>query len=249
MEGPTEIVPAVYGLGSELVNWYLVEQDGRLTAVDSGLAGFAGTLEQDLARIGHGLADIEAVVLTHSDADHTGLAPRLREAGARILIHERDEATLRRPGPKRGDASPIHLLPWLLRPGPWKLFGHMLRRGGGIPARIEGAETFSTGQELDVPGRPRVLHTPGHTDGHCALDFASHGALFVGDAMCTWNPLTGATGPQLMPRPLNVSNAECLSSLDAIESVGADVLLPGHGEPWRGGVATAVTQARGLALS
>jgi len=245
MEGPREIVPGVYGLGSALVNWYLVEQDQRLTAVDAGLAGFGGTLERDLAQIGRSLADVEAVVLTHSDADHTGLVPRLRAAGARVLVHERDEETLRKPGPKRGDASPRHLLPWLLRPTPWRLFGHMIRRGGR-PAKVEGAETFAAGSELDVPGRPVAHETPGHTDGSCALLFAGHGALFVGDAMCTWNPLTGASGPQLMPRPLNVDNAQCLSSLARIEALQAQVLLPGHGEPWRGAPATAVAQARAM---
>jgi glyoxylase-like metal-dependent hydrolase (beta-lactamase superfamily II) len=244
MRGPREIAPGVYGLGSSMVNWYLVEQDGRLTAVDAGLAGFGKTLEADLAAIGRSLADLEAVVLTHSDSDHTGLVPRLREAGARVLIHERDDATLRRPGPKSGDASPVHLLPWLRRPAPWKLLAHMIRGGAGIPAKIEGAETFSGGEQLDIPGGPRPIETPGHTAGHCALLFEDHGALFVGDAMCTWNPLTGATGPQLMPSPLNVSNSQCVSSLDQIAAVQADVLLPGHGEPWSGGVAAAVERAR-----
>ncbi len=246
MRGPREIVPGVYGLGSEMVNWYLVEQEGRLTAVDAGLAGFAKTLEADLAAIGHSLAALEAVVLTHSDADHTGLVPRLREAGARVLIHERDEQTLRRPAAKKGDASPVHLLPWLVRPGLWKLVAHMARQGAGFPAKIEGAETYAGAVRLDVPGGPLVIETPGHTPGHCALLFEGHGALFVGDGMCTLNALTGAVGPQLMPRPLNVDNAQCLRSLDQIENVHADVLLPGHGEPWRGGVAVAVARARGL---
>lgn len=246
MEGPTEIVPGVYGLGSELANWYLVESEGRLTAVDAGLPGFRGSLEVDLGRIGRSLADLDAVVLTHSDADHTGLAPTFKEAGARVLIHADDEATLRRPRPKSGDASPVHILPHLANPHFWRIFGHMARRGGGWPARVQGAETFADGQTLEVPGRPRVIHTPGHTPGHCALLFEGHGALFVGDAMCTWNPLTATTGPQLMPSAFNVSNNSCRRSLDALEGVSADVLLPGHGQPWREGPAAAVARAREL---
>lgn len=227
-----------------MVNWYLVEQDGRLTAVDAGLKGFASDLEADLAAIGRVPSDIEAVVLTHSDADHTGLVPRFQEAGARVMIHGRDDATLRRPGAKKGDASPVHILPWLAKAGTWKLITHVVRRGGAVPAKIEGAETFVGGVQLDVPGSPLVVETPGHTPGHCALLFQEHRALFVGDAMCTWSPLTGVPGPQLMPRPLNVSNSECLSSLDRIEVLDADVLLPGHGEPWTGGVSAAVSRAR-----
>ncbi|HEY1834883.1 MAG TPA: MBL fold metallo-hydrolase [Solirubrobacteraceae bacterium] len=99
----------------------------------------------------------------------------------------------------------------------------------------------------DVPGKPLAVHTPGHTPGHCALLFAEHGALFVGDALCTWNPVTGQTGPQLMPRAFNVDTAQCLDSLAAIESLQAAVLLVGHGEPWRDGPAAAVANARRLA--
>jgi glyoxylase-like metal-dependent hydrolase (beta-lactamase superfamily II) len=245
MVGPREIVPGVYGLGSSMVNWYLVEQDGRLTAVDAGLSGFASTLESDLAQIGHTPADIEAVVLTHSDADHTGLVARLHEAGARVLIHERDEATLRRPRLKKSDAGAAAILPYLRRVQPWKLIGHMTKRGGAKPTPFEGAQTYSTG-ELDVPGQPQVIETPGHTPGHCALLFAGHGALFVGDAMCTFNPLTAASGPQLMPPPLNVDNRASLASLDQLEPVEADVLLAGHGEPWRDGVPAGVQRARSL---
>jgi glyoxylase-like metal-dependent hydrolase (beta-lactamase superfamily II) len=244
VEGPIQIVPGVTGLGSGMVNWYLVEDKGRLTAVDAGLPGFGGRLEQDLEAAGHRIGDVEAVVLTHSDADHTGLAPRLRAAGARVLIHAADDATLRKPGPKSGDGSPIHLLPYMWRPRFWRFFGYMASKGGARPAKIEGAETFVGDDVLDVPGSPRVVHTPGHTDGHSALLFSGHGALFVGDALCTWNPFTGRTGPQVMPSAVNVSTDTCFQSLGAIEDLEAGVVLVGHGEPWRGNPRAAVAQAR-----
>lgn len=249
MNGPVEIVPGVHGLGSELVNWFVVEQDGKLTAVDAGLPGFRRDLEHDLRTAGFSLADVVAVVLTHSDADHTGVAPELREAGARVLIHAGDEGTLAKPGPKQGDASPRHLLPYLWRPAVWRLFGHMTRRGGARPPSIEGAETYADGELIDVPGRPRAVHTPGHTPGHCVLAFEQHEALFAGDALCTWNPLTGRRGPQLMPSALNVSNEQCLSSLDRIEPLAAKVVLPGHGDPWHGSPAEAVAAARSAGRS
>jgi glyoxylase-like metal-dependent hydrolase (beta-lactamase superfamily II) len=110
---------------------------------------------------------------------------------------------------------------------------------------VVGAGTFSDREVLGVPGRPRVVHTPGHTPGHCAFHFEAHGALFVGDAMCTWNPLTGERRPQLMPpRGFNVSNATARESLGRIEGIEAEVLLVGHGEPWHDGPAAAVEQAR-----
>ena len=52
VKGPVEIVPGVYGLGDDMVNWYVVDDGGRLTAVDAGVPGFAKTLEADLRSIG-----------------------------------------------------------------------------------------------------------------------------------------------------------------------------------------------------
>jgi glyoxylase-like metal-dependent hydrolase (beta-lactamase superfamily II) len=242
-----DIVPRVHGLGSTQVSWYVVEDGGRLTAVDAGLPGFARRLAPDLAALAHVPGDIEAIVLTHSDPDHTGLVPTLRAAGARVLVHEADEATLAKPGPKSGDAAPLNLVRELWRPGLWRLVIGMMRDGAARMAKIEGAETFTGGDVLDVPGKPRVIATPGHTAGHCALLFEDHGALFVGDELCTYNPLTGRPGPQVMPKPFNVSTAQCLESLAALENLKADVVLPGHGQPWRDGVAAAVEHARAAA--
>jgi glyoxylase-like metal-dependent hydrolase (beta-lactamase superfamily II) len=245
MAGAHEVVPGVYRLGTDKVNWYLVEEDGKLTAVDAGLPGFAADLERDLAAIGFTISDIEAVALTHSDADHIGVAAHLQKAGARVLIHAEDDATLRKPGgSKGGDSNARNILPLLVRPGTWTLIWHMMRNGGAKPVAVEGAETYTGGQTLDVPGRPLAIHTPGHTPGHCALLFAGRGALFVGDALCTWNPVTGARGPSVMPRALNVSTAQAGESLSALEDVEAGALLPGHGEPWLEGPAAAVARAR-----
>lgn len=249
MEEPVEIAPGVFGLGSRFVNWYLIEDGERLTAVDAGLPGFAANLEEQLASIGHRIDEVDAVVLTHSDSDHTGLAPRLRDAGARVFIHADDEATLRKPGPKSGDAKPIHLLPGMRRPRLWRFFAHMARHGGARAASVAGAQTFGDGDVLDVPGRPTVVHTPGHTPGHCVLLFARHGALFAGDELCTWNPLTGRTGPQVMPSAFNVSTDGCFDSLAALEDLDAETVLVGHGEPWREGPRSAVARAREAARS
>jgi glyoxylase-like metal-dependent hydrolase (beta-lactamase superfamily II) len=225
-----------------MVNWYLVEDGGRLCAVDAGLPGFRETLESDLEKVGHGLDDLDALVLTHSDGDHTGLANRFRDAGAQVLIHSGDEATLRNPRAKTGDASPIHMIAALWRPGTIRLLRHFSKYGALRTPPVEPTGTFTGGDVLDVPGRPRVIPTPGHTPGHCAIHFAEHGALFVGDALCTWHPIKGITGPQLMP--FNTSNDQALASLSEIEGVEAEVVLPGHGEAWHGSPAAAVRAAR-----
>lgn len=240
----TEVAPGVFRLGTHIVNWYVVKDGDALTAVDAGLPGFVDTLEDDLGA--HGLRPdrVEAVVLTHSDGDHTGLASRFKASGARVLIHEADAPALAQPAAKSGDAAPVKLVRHLWRPALWRFFGYMARRGGGHPPSVEADATFADGDVLDVPGRPGVLHTPGHTAGHSALLLDDRGVLFVGDSLCTWNPLTGSRTPQLMPHPFNEDNHACISSLDAIAGADAGVLFPGHGDPWHGSPAKAAERAR-----
>ncbi len=158
-------------------------------------------------------------MLTHSDPDHTGLAKTLRDQGARVMIHAADEPTLRRPRPKSGDANPIKIVPELRHPMLLKLIAHMALSGGFRITTLEGAATFSGDEVLDVPGRPRVIPTPGHTRGHCALYFEDKEVLFVGDALCTRNPFTGRPGAQVMPSAMNISTDQCFESLAAIEEV------------------------------
>jgi glyoxylase-like metal-dependent hydrolase (beta-lactamase superfamily II) len=47
-----------------------------------------------------------------------------------------------------------------------------------------------------------------------------------------------------MPAADNVSAEQALASLDRLESLEAEVVLVGHGEPWAGGIRAAVQQAR-----
>jgi hypothetical protein len=66
----------------------------------------------------------------------------------------------------------------------------------------------------------------------------------AGDAMCTFNPLTGRRGPQIMPGAFAISSAQEMEALGRLEGIEAGLLLPGHGEPWTDGVAAAVARAR-----
>lgn len=235
------VLPNVHRLGSDRVNYYVVEEAGRVTVVDAGLSGYWPDLEPDLQAIGRTLDDIAALVLSHAHTDHTGVAGRLHARGVPVYLHPEDEELMRTGKQSKREGSP---LPYLRRPAVWSFFIHMARNGGLKPARIEDTRPIADGDQLDLPGSPRILHTPGHTNGHCAIHFEGVGALFVGDLMCTWNPLSGRLGPQIMPSAFNISSAQCMASLDRIEDIEARALLPGHGEPWREGVRAAVARAR-----
>jgi glyoxylase-like metal-dependent hydrolase (beta-lactamase superfamily II) len=212
-----------------------------VTVVDAGLSGQWDQLEPGLRAIGLGLDDVAAVVLTHGHSDHTGVAGVLHDSGVPVYLHASDHELLRTG--KESWKREGSVLPHLLKPRVWSFFAQMARGGALRPPLIDDPVAISDGDELDVPGRPRVIHTPGHTPGHCVFHFAAAGALFAGDLLCTWNPLTGRLGPQIMPAPFNASSEQCLWSVERCAALDAATVLPGHGEPWTEGTTLAVERA------
>jgi glyoxylase-like metal-dependent hydrolase (beta-lactamase superfamily II) len=180
-------------------------------------------------------------VLTHGDTDHVGFAERLRrERGVSVFVHELDAARARgevkKPNTGWGPIKIGSLLRFLWYSG---------RHGGLRIPPVTQVATFADGEILDLPGSPRIIHTPGHTPGSVAVHMPVADALFVGDALTTGNVLTGERGPR--PAPFTLEPEAALASLSKIEAVEATWVLPGHGAPWRGGVAEAVRQVRAAA--
>lgn len=242
MSQPVQLADGVVGLGTDYVNWFLVSDDSGVTVVDAGIPGYRPQLEPGLKLLGRTPGDIRAVLLTHGDADHVGVAAAIRnETGAPVHIHRGDADMVANASRKKTDGSP---LPLLVQPTAWRVLAHFARNGAMRPSKLPDTVALEDGATVDVPGRPRVIHTPGHTPGHTVLHFEGHGALFVGDALCTWNVATGRRGPQLLPKPFNVSYQQAHASLERIEGLAADLMLVGHGDPWKDGPASAVERAR-----
>ena len=238
-----EVASGIHQLGSDVVNFYVIEEDGRLTVVDAGGARHWGDLVAYLEANGWSPDAIEAVLLTHAHSDHVGFADQARtEADATVHIHADDEVIAT--GGDDGRTTEAKVTGYLTRRAAWKTILHLLRKGGTKIVPVAEVSTFADGDVLEVPGRPRVIHTPGHTRGSASLHLTDRGAVFTGDALVTWNVLTGRDGPQIMPSAFNESNAQALNSLDRLEGLDAGVVLPGHGPHYNGGIERAVVQAR-----
>lgn len=236
----TQIAAGVHRLGTEWINWYMVESDTGITIVDTGVPGYYSQLEPALRSIGRGMHDIEAVVLTHSHNDHVGCAERLRsESGARVLAPAEETAVVRgeaKPGQPAGFMSNI----W--RPVLIRFTLHAGRNGGAKFEPVTEVTPYAASDRLDVPGNPRAISTPGHSPDHHSLHFPEHGVLFAGDAMASVAWVSGSTSPQL--HPFGEDRARMPAALDALETVDAEVVAFGHGDPYRGSPATAVASAR-----
>jgi glyoxylase-like metal-dependent hydrolase (beta-lactamase superfamily II) len=68
--------------------------------------------------------------------------------------------------------------------------------------------------------------------------------VLSGDALVTFDPYTGRSGPQIVATAATSNAAVAMASLDALADTGARTVLSGHGEPWRTGAATAADIAR-----
>ena len=242
-----EVAPGIHRLSRGVVNFYLVEDGGRLLLVDAGTPRDWDLLVRSIAGLGRTLADLEAVLLTHAHSDHTGFAERARTSThATVWVHGADADVARTGKTGKNDGSAFS---YLLKAEFYRTLFSLLRRGAGKIIPIREVSTFPEGEALDLPGRPCPILVPGHTPGTAAILLEERRVLMTGDALATRNPLTGRVGPQIMPSGLNRDTPQALRSLDLIEGVSADFVLPGHGEPWTGGVEEAIRLARAAGRS
>jgi glyoxylase-like metal-dependent hydrolase (beta-lactamase superfamily II) len=243
-----QVANGVHRLSGGVTNIYLIEEAGKYTVVDAGAPKDWALLVSSLAGLGAAPDSIDAVLVTHAHVDHTGFAEQARsEAGATVWIHQAD-AEAARTG-KIGWKNEASTLSYIRHGALWKTAFSLGRRGATKLIPVKEVSEFADGETIDVPGSPRAVHCPGHTPGSSALYAEQRSALLTGDVLCTWNAYTGRTGPQIMPSALNMDSRQALASLSNLGSITADVLLPGHGDPWTQGVHEALTHAKATGRS
>jgi glyoxylase-like metal-dependent hydrolase (beta-lactamase superfamily II) len=223
----TSTVSGVTRLGDSEVNFYLLEDPGGLVLVDGGLPGHLPQLRSYLEGAG------------------------ARHAGADVWVHERDAAALAggARAANRLSKPESSLLPYLIRrPAILRAIVYTGRMGGFTGSKVTDPRTIDSDRPLaDVPGRPRVVTLPGHTPGSVGYLFPDRGLLFTGDALVTYDAITGYRGPAVPSRAFTHDSREALASLAALDTIDA-TLLPGHGEPFAGTPADAAAQARDAGL-
>jgi glyoxylase-like metal-dependent hydrolase (beta-lactamase superfamily II) len=262
-----EVAPDVFQLALPLgihdipsMSAYLIVGEPGDTLVDCGVATseeqqptgtrpeIDGTepLAAALAQCGSSFDRIARLVITHAHIDHFGLAGEVvRRSGADLWMHketDRDRAKYADPeeavdrrtlmladhglyGKRLSEASEV-LLDWM-----------PVMPSIGVPTkRLHGGETFASG------GRTwEVLHTPGHSPGHICLWSAADKMLCSGDHL-----LEGVSPPVTFERGFERDPmGSYLESLRRVRDLDPELVLPGHGRPFRNGLRRAEVIERG----
>ncbi|MEU0969160.1 MBL fold metallo-hydrolase [Streptomyces sp. NPDC005917] len=243
-----EVAKGTYLVHGHHTNWVILKDGDAVTLVDTGYPGDRQGLLDSLAEVGGSPEAVTAVLITHAHNDHLGSAEYLRDThGIPVYLHEAEVPHARREFLQQVSVGAVLKNAW--RPGvlPWLV--HVLRVGGTEQHPVGAPEAFPVAAgPLDLPGRPVPVHTPGHTDGHTVYHLPDAGIVISGDALVSGHPTSRVTGPQLLPDMFHHERARAVASLDLIEELDADVLLPGHGPLHRGSVKAAARRARERAL-
>ena len=91
------------------------------------------------------------------------------------------------------------MLRYFWRPAAMATLWELTRAGGMRMEAIGAYTTVEDGELLDVPGRPTVLHLPGHTKGSIGFFLSERHVCFSGDALVTLNLLTGRVALSFWP--------------------------------------------------
>lgn len=225
---------------------YAFETPRGVYLVDAGWdtdEAFAA-LTAGLATTGHALADVRGVLVTHIHPDHYGLAGRVRAgSGAWIGLHPAGAELVH-----SRYTEPADLL---------AAVGRALAAAGAPPAEVASLRDASMpvhalvdvvepdvliadGDRPEVPGWDlRAVHTPGHSPGHLCFWVPGERLLLSGDHVLPRITPNISFHPQSGPDPLGAF----LASLDKVDALDVDLVLPAHEHRFVG-LSARVTQLR-----
>ncbi len=199
-------VPGALGARFPNCHSYLLDIGTSLVAFDPKCG--RPQLQQACKGLKRDIKDIHDIICTHFHVDHTAENAFFKRKGARIWMHEAD-------APASESITEFVSRYGLETPqaeAEWRGF----LEGFGVREVIID-NTFKDGDI--VLGGFRVIHTPGHTPGHCC--FYKDGVLIAGDVDLTV-PWVGN----------KTSNAgDFIRSIEKLAKLDIRVLLPGHGQP------------------
>ena len=179
--------------------------------IDAGLIGERFQIRALLKKLNFSPESITAILLTHGHLDHTGNLTWLKKfSGATIYAHPKEHPHIQGTYPYKGVAK------WC---GRLEAFGRAVIRYQPSPIDV----TFQDGDLLPFWGGLKVIHLPGHTEGHCGFYSETHDLLFSGDMFTSY--FFNARRP---PAILNSVPEKFPESFRRIRALNPRLVIPGH---------------------
>jgi glyoxylase-like metal-dependent hydrolase (beta-lactamase superfamily II) len=229
-------IPTPFAVGR--VNVYLIDDD-PLTLVDAGPN--SGTsfdeLSKGLAALGHGLQDIQLVILTHQHIDHLGLVGLVAShSGAEVAAIEH-AVPLVEQFSEQAQLDDDFAGEVMLRHGIPEDVVSALRsvsrafRAWGAPAQV--TRVLHDGDEMAFRDRTLKVHwRPGHSPTDTVFEDAERRMLIAADHLLghiSSNPLINRPLDGSVERPQAL--VTYLESMARTREMDVDLVLPGHGDP------------------
>jgi hydroxyacylglutathione hydrolase len=194
--------------------------------VDCGMPDKLNVFRRKLKRLYIQPEEIKLIILTHSHFDHSGSAKAISElTGAKVLIHESEKDFLaeRKFAMIKGVDAWGKITLSVLRP-----FFRRISFPEVKPDIIFSEEEYPL-NDYGINGS--IFHTPGHTQGSISV-LLNTGEAFVG--CLAHNGLPFRLSPGF---PVYAQDMEVLKqSWRMLISKGANMIFPGHGDPFPVGV-------------
>jgi glyoxylase-like metal-dependent hydrolase (beta-lactamase superfamily II) len=198
--------------------WILVDAGVRTPEAHSSLT-------QALSGLGVAPERIHTILLTHRHLDHVGLAVELREqTGAPVFLHPADATLIGAPS-RLGAALELGGAPAELRDAVLEQAARMNALYPEFTPDRPLEEGMSFESEL---GAIEVIHTPGHSPGHCCLFAPAAGLLIAGDAAIR------DIRPYVGWQPGRDPFGEMLATLDKLAALRSARVIPSHGPAFDG---------------
>lgn len=193
---------------------------GEVALVDPGPSSTLPVLRRQLLESGIGIADVNAVLLTHVHLDHAGATGTLLRENPRLRVYVHESGARHMADPSKLVASAS------------RLYGDAMERlwGEVEPVPSDAMALLAGGERVHVGGRILdVAYTPGHASHHVSFFNADSGIAFVGDTAGVQIIPGGYVLPPTPPPDIDLGVWD--RSLATIGRWGADTLFLSHFGP------------------
>jgi len=215
-----EIIPIQlempFRMGS--ANCYLIKTNTEFILVDTGSPNKCRELEEKLEQFGCNSGNLNLVILTHGDFDHSGNAAYAKKNfNTKIAMHPDDSQIV-----ERGDM--------FLNRKKGNFFQSLIVKtlfGFGKSQRFKPDLEITDGFDLSEYGlNAKAIHIPGHSKGSIGI-LTTDGKLICGDLLENTDKTDNPKINSLMD-DLETANR----SIEMLKTLKIDIVYPGHGKPF-----------------